>query len=176
MLRKARMVIVTFVIWLFKGRKIHVQSIQDLAISTKLLVTDGKIILGKRTKTYSNVGLYVCGGEIVIGNRVLFNRNCMVTCRGKIIIGDSCVFGPNTIIYDHDHKYDQNGYCSNDYVLSPVVIEKGCWIGANVTILKGTYIGEGSIIGAGTVLRGSIPPHSLVVSLSRELIIKKIEK
>lgn len=45
----------------------------------------------------------------------------------------------------------------------PVFIEQDCWIGANVVILPGVRIGEGSTIGAGSVVTKDIPPFSVAV-------------
>lgn len=45
-----------------------------------------------------------------------------------------------------------------------MVIGSGTWVGANVTILKGTVIGEKCVIGAGTIVSGIIPSHSIVFS------------
>ncbi len=47
---------------------------------------------------------------------------------------------------------------------SKTVIEEHCWIGAGVIILKGAYIGKNSIIGAGAIVKGNVPAHSLVMS------------
>lgn len=66
-------------------------------------------------------------------------------------------------IYDHDHKFNANGIQS-DFNYGSVIIDNGCWIAANVTILRNTHIGEGCVIGAGTVVKGEIPPHSLVTN------------
>jgi acetyltransferase-like isoleucine patch superfamily enzyme len=46
---------------------------------------------------------------------------------------------------------------------APVIIENDVWIGTGAVVLKGTRIGHGSIIGAGSVVSGNIPPRSLVV-------------
>ena len=55
-----------------------------------------------------------------------------------------------------------------------MVIGDNCWIGAGVIILKGTNIGEGSIIGAGCIIKGVIPPHS-IVTMNRQLSIREIK-
>ena len=44
-----------------------------------------------------------------------------------------------------------------------IIVEEDVWIGARVTILQGVHIGRGCIIGAGTVLRKSTPPYSVVI-------------
>lgn len=103
-----------------------------------------------------------------------FNRNCIVICRNEIQIEEEVIFGPGVTIYDHDHIFTDEGI-QPGYKHGPVIIEKGCWIAANVTILRNTHIGEGCVIGAGAVVKGEIPPHSLVTS-DRGLTIVPIEK
>lgn len=52
---------------------------------------------------------------------------------------------------DPDHQEDQD-----------IVVEEDVWLGANVTLLKGAHIGRSSIVGAGSVVRTSVPPYSVV--------------
>ena len=113
------------------------------------------------------------GGVLNVGNNVSFNRNCIVICRKEISIKDNVIFGPGVTIYDHDHKFSNEGILPG-FNHGAVVIESGCWIGANVTILRNTHIGEGSVIGAGAIVKGDIPPHSIVKS-DRTLSIIPIE-
>lgn len=116
----------------------------------------------------------VNGGSVSIGDRVNINRNTILVCHDSVTIGDCCSFGPNVMLYDHDHKFGVNGM-EKGYKTAPVIIEKNCWIGAGVIILRGTHIGEGCVIGAGTVVKGNIPAHSLVKSEgNRSLLIEPI--
>lgn len=135
---------------------------------------ESRVILGDRSSFHIGNHLSaVAGGEIQIGSSCSFNRYCILVGREKIHIGNHCIIGPNVLIYDHDHKYSANGV-TNDYNTGSIVIEDGCWIGGNVTILRNTHIGEGSVIGAGCVIRGNIPAHSIVTG-GRELKIHPIE-
>ena len=136
--------------------------------------SESQAILGDRSSFHigNHIGA-VAGGRIWIGKECFFNRYCILACREEIRIGNHCIFGPNVLIYDHDHQYSANGV-TNDYNTGSVVIEDGCWIGGNVTILRNTHIGEGSVVGAGCVVRGDIPAHSIVTS-GRELKIRPIE-
>jgi len=52
----------------------------------------------------------------------------------------------------------------------PVVIEDECWIGANVTILKGVTIGRGSVVAAGAVVTKSCEPYSIIGGVPAKLI------
>lgn len=157
------------------GNKISITGFQNFHPNTKLIIRqNGKIYLGRSIATYSNVHLSAINGTLNIGNAVSFNRNDIVICRDSIIIGNGCLFGPNVCLYDHDHIFNTDGI-KNDFKTSPIVIENNCWIGAGSIILRGTHIGEGSVIGAGTVVKGNIPPHSLVTS-DRKMIIRPIEE
>lgn len=44
-----------------------------------------------------------------------------------------------------------------------VIVDEEVWMGANVTLLNGVHIGRGCSIGAGSVVRGNIPPYAVVV-------------
>lgn len=135
----------------------------------------GTITIGKDVSTQRRVTFSSMGGHITVGNNVSFNRNVIIVSHENICIGDNCILGPNVLIYDHDHKFDFHDISRDTFNTSPVIIDRNCWIGANVIILKGTHIGEGCIIGAGTVLQGDIPAHTIVKCV-RELDIQALEK
>lgn len=146
----------------FNGRK-----------DTEIKISEnGCITIGHNVWFQRNVSLTSVGGFLRIGNNVSINRNCIIICRGSIIIGDDASIGPGVTIYDHDHVFSTEGIIPG-FRCGEVVIEKGCWIGANVTILRNTHIGEGCVIGAGAVVKGNIPSHSLVTA-DRELHIAPI--
>ncbi len=73
--------------------------------------------------------------------------------------------GPEVVIYTRNHAFSrtdipmqQQGY--QEY--KSVIIGDDVWIGRRVIILLGVNVGEGCIIGAGTILTKSIAPHSVV--------------
>ena len=44
-----------------------------------------------------------------------------------------------------------------------VIVEEDVWIASHVTLLSGSHIGRGCEVGAGSVVRGSVPPYSVVI-------------
>lgn len=100
-------------------------------------------------------------GYVKISRNVFCNTNVSIVCRKKIVIGESVQIAQNVVIIDHDHDYvnSYNGFCSEEIEIGDFV-----WIGCNCTILRGTKIGHHSVIGANTVVKGIIPPYSVVVS------------
>jgi len=53
---------------------------------------------------------------------------------------------------------------------APIILEDNVWLGARVIVLKGVTIGEGSVIGAGSVVTKDIPPRSLAVGMPAKVI------
>ena len=157
------------------GNKLNFEGLFRKRIDTEIVLkNDGNIFIGKGLSVKRNVSITSVGGSLSIGSGVSFNRNCLIGCRKEIKIGNDVMVGPGVTIYDHDHVFTYEGIQS-EYKCGSVVIENGCWIGANVTILRNTYIGEGSVIGAGVLVKGNVPPHSLVTS-NRNLNIIPIKK
>ena len=51
-----------------------------------------------------------------------------------------------------------------------IVVEEDVWIGARSTLLRGTHLGRGCIVGAGSVVRGSVPPYAIVLGNPAKVI------
>lgn len=146
------------------GNALRVNGLFRRLPDTQIVISGGGLInIDKNVSFQKRVCLAAVGGELKIGENTAFNRNCLLMCRGNITIGANCMFGPGVTIYDHDHKFSVEGV-KTDLNYGSVIIDDGCWIAANVVILRNTHIGEGCVIGAGTVVKGQIPPHSLVAS------------
>lgn len=65
------------------------------------------------------------------------------------------------------HSYKEILFNEKKY---SVVIEDDVWLAANVIVLSGAHIGKGSVIGAGSVVRGVIPPFSIVVGNPGQIV------
>src|SRR5690606_10198074 len=113
-------------------------------------------------------GKFIRPEEITFGNNIFINNNFHISAR-NLNIGNDVLIGPNVVIECDDHIYDVIGKTMFELrkqrKISSVRIENDVWIGANVTILKNTVIGEGAIIGAGSVVTKNIPPYTIAVGL-----------
>lgn len=101
-------------------------------------------------------------GELYIGDKVFINDNCSINCIYKISIGEYTKIGPNVSINDNDHNF--RGKDDKRMLTGKVTIGKNVWIGANTVILRGTTIGDNSVIAAGSVVKGNIPENSLFIN------------
>lgn len=105
-------------------------------------------------------------GEIDIGLDFCAS-GVIIYAHDKVTIGNNVLIAPNVLIADTDfHPISPslrlNIETVNTSKSKPIHIEDNVWIGYNVTILKGTRIGYGSVIGSGCIIDSDIPPNSLV--------------
>lgn len=116
------------------------------------------------------------GGRIIIGNGVFINNGCSINAHKSISIGDNVLFGENVCIYDHNYNFSDitKTIASQGHKSTEIDIGNNCWIGSNVTILRGVTIGDGSIIGANCLIYKSIPPYSIVKSNTTIEVEKRI--
>ncbi len=88
------------------------------------------------------------------------------------------MIGSGVHIYVANHRFDSNEKDiieQGHYEAKDVILKKGCWIGANVTILSGVIIGENSVVGAGSVVTKSFPKR-VVIAGNPAKIIKYLDK
>lgn len=117
-------------------------------------------------------------GHIEIGDECFFNNYCSIVSQGNVRIGDGSIFGENVKIYDHNHRFNDltKPIKVQGYSVGTVEIGKHCWIGSNVTILKGAKIGDNCVIGAGSVISGIIESGMIVKPSDKHEKIKVIPK
>ena len=113
-----------------------------------------------------------CGKNIKIGKNVFINACCRFQDQGGIEIGASSLIGHNTTIATLNHDFNPDKRANLHP--SPVKIGKNVWIGSDSTILPGVEIGDGAVIGAGSIVTKDIPANSIAVG-NPARVIKQIE-
>ena len=112
-------------------------------------------------------------GNITLGDNVGLN-GVAITSTKRIEIGEGTIIAPNCIIVDSDFHapWPPNKRFSLDISASSreVVIGKNVWLGLNVTVLKGSTIGDNSIVGAGSVVTGAIPSNVVAAGVPAKII------
>ena len=146
--------------------------------------------LGKDIKIYSFVNLYGCeiGDETKIGAFVEIQRGARVGRRVKVsshsficegvTIEDEVFVGHGVMFindkYPRSSNPDGSLQTEGDWELSPTLVKRRASIGSNATILCGLTIGEGAIIGAGSVVTKDVQPFTIVAGNPAK-VIRKIE-
>ncbi|WP_294578483.1 sugar O-acetyltransferase [uncultured Thomasclavelia sp.] len=115
------------------------------------------------------------GKNIVLGKNVFININCYFMDGGKITIGDNVFIGPSCGFYTANHALDFFSRNQGYEKALPITIGDNCWFGANVTVLPGVTIGNGCVIGAGSVVSHDIPDNSLIAGVPAK-VIKTIDQ
>jgi len=117
-------------------------------------------------------------GYIKIGKRVYIGTGCCLHGHKGLEIGDDSLLAQNITITPFSHKFEDPNktiYGQGGYVRK-VTIGRDCYIGMNVCILYSADIGEGSVVGAGSVVVHTIPPYSVVVGVPAQVIRQRGEK
>ncbi|WP_066221455.1 acyltransferase [Formosa haliotis] len=111
-------------------------------------------------------------GNLIIGNNSNVSNNTIIDLSGDVIIGDNVAIANNCFIFTHNHKYTDKSVPSwkGGLIIKNVVIEDGCWIGANTKILPGVSIGKRSVVAAGSVVTKNVLENTIVAGNPAKLL------
>lgn len=100
-----------------------------------------------------------------IGDGTIIGDNALLDARNSLKIGSNVNLSSNVSIYTMQHNH-RDPYFGVDFDRPMnVTIGDRAWIGSNVTILPGVYIGEGSVCCAGCVVTKDIPSYTVVAGV-----------
>ena len=125
------------------------------------------------------VNLYGCtiGDNCKIGSFVEIQRGVVLGKNVKVqpfafiptgvVVEDGAFIGPHVCftndLYPSSVGADGELLAAHDWEVVPTIVKRGASIGANATIVCGVIIGEGALVGAGSVVTRDVPPGMLVV-------------
>ena len=146
------------------------------------------IEVGEGVKIFDFVNLYGCriddgskiGTFVEIQKGATIGKNCKISshtfiCEG-VHIADNCFIG-HSVVFINDKlpratNPDGSMQTEADWNMEETFIKKGVSIGSNATILCGITIGEGAIIGAGSVVTKDVAPGTIVAGNPARIINK----
>ena len=108
---------------------------------------------------YANWG----GKHVHVGRQFYANFHLTVVDDGEVFIGDRVMIGPNVTIATAAHPIDPSLRARALQYNLPVHIGSDVWIGAGAIVLPGVTIGDGCVIGAGSVVTRDIPAGVVAV-------------
>ena len=148
--------------------------------------------LGENVKIFDFVNMYGCeiGDNTKIGTFVeiqkgsKIGKDCKISthtfiCEG-VTIEDEVFVGHNvTFINDRYPRSacdDGSMQTEEDWECVPTLVKKRASIGSSATILCGVTIGEGALVGAGSVVTKDVPPYTVVAGNPARVLKKMDEK
>jgi acetyltransferase-like isoleucine patch superfamily enzyme len=157
------------------------------------VVLRGMVFLGKRVELHARAGygrleigrwvhigdgnsLRCHEGSLRIGDKVVFGKDNTVNCYLDVEIGAATIVADWVYVTDFDHRTENVHVPIKDQgiVKTPVRIGPDCWVGAKVSVLRGTRIGRGSVLGAHAVVRGDIPEYSVAVGTPARVVRNRL--
>jgi len=105
---------------------------------------------------------------ITIGDYTVIGPSVRISAALDIDIGRNCLIGTNAYITDCDWHDTVNRAWSGEP--RPIKLEDNVWIGDSAIICKGVTVGKNSVVGAGSVVRTSIPADSVAVGNPAQVV------
>jgi acetyltransferase-like isoleucine patch superfamily enzyme len=142
------------------------------------------ITIGAYTHIKGELLTFGHGGQIAIGEYCYVGEQSHIWSAKNISIGNRVLIAHNVNIFDNSthplgasERHQQfksiitNGHPQNlDLSEEPIKIEDDVWVGCMSIILKGVTIGQGAVIGAGSVVTKDVPPHTVVAGNPARII------
>lgn len=140
-----------------------------------------RVIIAEKTQVLGSLIFDRENSVISIGKQTFINGS--IIAAKSVEIGDDVLISWGTTIVDHNSHSISFSQRENDAVdwlegkkdwthvkIAPVKISSKVWIGFNSIILKGVTIGEGAVVGAGSVVTKDVPAWTIVAGNPARII------
>jgi virginiamycin A acetyltransferase len=134
--------------------------IEDSVRGSRIVVGEGAVI-----DAFVKIKPAGGNGDVVIGPGAVINAGCVLYSGHGIRIGANVLIAANCTLAATDHAFAdpdrpirEQGFRASR---GGIVIGDDVWIGANVVLLDGAHVGDGSVIGAASLVRGELPPFCI---------------
>jgi putative colanic acid biosynthesis acetyltransferase WcaF len=107
--------------------------------------------------------------RLTVGDFVWIGEEVFILSLAPVTLGSHVCVSQRAFLCSGSHHWRQETF---DLDTQPIVVEDQVWIAAQAFVGPGTRIGQGSVVGVGTVLLKSIPPHSMARGNPAEISAK----
>ncbi len=99
-------------------------------------------------------------GDVKVGKETWIGPFTILDGSGGLTIGDDCSISAGVHLYTHDTVRRVLSGGTHEIERAPTAIGSRCYIGPNTVVVKGVSIGDGSVIGANSLVLEDVPPGS----------------
>jgi acetyltransferase-like isoleucine patch superfamily enzyme len=137
----------------------------------------GRLILGRWVHIGDGTSLRSHEGTLAIGDKVVFGRNNVVNSYLDISIGERCIIADMVYVADFDHVFSDVDVPIKDQGITkaPVRIGADVWLANKVSVVRGTFIGDGCVVGANAVVTKDLPPYSIAAGVPARVIRNRMD-
>lgn len=118
---------------------------------------------GRRLRISSRVNIYE-PANVTVGSHVYIGYGTYLGA-GRITLEDEVTLGPYCAIAAGNHSRKDRSFRYGPYEPGEILIGRGTWLGAHVTVTSGVTIGKGCLIAAGSVVTKDVPDDSVVAGV-----------
>jgi len=137
-------------------------------------VTIGKNCILEHDIYFKYDGIWSPDSSIIIEDDVFIGSGCEFNISGRIQIGKRAMIASGCKFIDHDHGTKLNMPMNfQPPIIKSIFIGEQCWLGVNVIVLKGVKVGDGAIIGAGSLLLRDVGVNEIWGGVPAKLIGKR---
>lgn len=136
---------------------------------------DGELVFKGKCNMGEGCVIGVSGGRLTFGKNFSANKNFFVSCNKEITFGDDCMLGWNVLLFDATgHVIFKDGVQKESF--RPIHIGNHVWLCAEVHVMKGSSIADGSVVGYRSLVTGRfVEPNSLVAGSPAQFVQSGIQ-
>ena len=159
----------------YRGR-LKIDGIAFICPKVKFEIGKGAVLhLGRWSWVGNGCKVRVHEGEVRIGAKTVLGQECTISAFQHVSIGRECILADRVMLIDFDHGVVEverpirlQGIYKRD-----VRVGHNCWIGYGAAILRGTTVGDNSVLGTYAVVTKDIPANSVAVGLPAKVVRKR---
>jgi acetyltransferase-like isoleucine patch superfamily enzyme len=146
------------------------------ALSTRGVQLGKNVNIGPYTTIQASGVLSRLGTGCKVGANSGIGGYSFIGCGGGVTIGTDVIMGQYVSFHSENHVIDRTDIPirAQGVTRKGIVIEDDCWVGAKATFLDGAHVGKGCVVASGAVVKGAIPPYSVVAGVPAKIIRSRI--
>lgn len=152
------------------GRNVYI----DTEVQIYQEADGGPVEIGDRVRLYEGTHIIVgAGGGLSIGADCNIHRGCQIeSYKAPIQIGSRVGMAARCALISFDHGVSSDKHYGDQELTTkgPIIIEDNVWLGYRVIVLSGVRIGEGAVIGAGSVVTKDVPAGAIAVGVPARVV------